>query len=108
LVEMLVDVVERPRLKNALEVIRLVGDQVAERDAYTRDRTLVERDQAVPKRTTRSAFAKSNSLSLSESLENIRRIPCHARTMVARPIKSREPNWRNSGSCVVSKLPMAC
>ena len=50
LVEVAVDVVERTRLQHALEVERLVRDQVAERHAEARNRRLVERDHRVAER----------------------------------------------------------
>src|SRR5438046_1263181 len=45
-----------------------------------------------PNDTTSSAFAKSNNLSFMASLENISRIPCQERTIVARAVKRRDPN----------------
>src|SRR3954454_13700648 len=50
LVEVLVDVVERPRFEDALEVERLVRDEVAKRHADARKRCFVKRDQPVPER----------------------------------------------------------
>src|SRR5688500_10405945 len=45
-----VDVVERTGLEHALEVERLVGDQITERHTDTRQPRLVERDERVAER----------------------------------------------------------
>src|SRR4029453_12371875 len=49
-VEVLVDIVERPGLEHRLEVERLVGDQIAERNADPRQRRPIEGKQRITER----------------------------------------------------------
>ena len=62
LVEVLIDIVERARFKDALKVERLVGDQVAERDADAGQWRFVERDETVSEGDEQKCLRKIEEL----------------------------------------------
>src|SRR5205814_6282768 len=62
LVEMIEDQLEGPGAEDVGEVVRLIRDQIAERDADTGNRRLVECDQRVPERDEQQQLGEPKQL----------------------------------------------